>query len=268
LYSLNAESGTQNWVFPDAENRYIASSLVAAERIFAPAADENLYSVDMNGRLQWIFSSEGESWAKPITDENCECIYLSTMDHSVYAVDAQSGTQLWRSPQLEGAVVGSPAYGENGELYVGTFGGKLFALNSADGSVLWEFPTADGGWIWSGPTFSEGVLYFGDLSGYFYAVDANNGAEMWRLPPEQLDGEIVGSPLVIEDSIYVTTEQGILFKLDTAGKILWSQTIGGNIYTTPIAANDLILVAPIQIDELLVAVNQDGVKQWSFIPAE
>jgi len=91
---------------------------------------------------------------------------------------------------------------------------------------------------------------------------------MWRLPPEQLDGEIVGSPLVIEDSIYVTTEQGILFKLDTAGKILWSQTIGGNIYTTPIAANDLILVAPIQIDELLVAVNQDGVKQWSFIPAE
>ena len=268
LYSLNPETGTRNWVFNQAENRYIASSLVEAENIYAPAADENLYSLDLNGRLQWTFTSEGESWAKPITDENCDCIYLSTMDHSVYAVDAQSGTQIWRSPQLGGAVVGTPAYGEDGELYVGTFGGKLFALNSDDGSILWEFPTADGGWIWSGPTISDGVLYFGDLNGYFYAVDAENGSQLWQLPPEQLGGEIVGSPLVIEESIFITTEEGILTKLDTSGRIQWSQVIGGMIYTSPRAANDLILVAPIQIDELLVAVNQDGVRQWSFIPVE
>jgi outer membrane protein assembly factor BamB len=270
LYSLNADNGAQNWVFPDAENRFIASSLVAAENIFAPAADENLYSLDLNGRLQWTFSSEGESWAKPVTDENCECLYLSTMDHSVYAVDAQNGTQIWRSPKLGGAVVGSPAYGENGELYVGTFGGKLFALSSEDGSILWEFSTADSGWIWSAPTISDGVLYFGDLNGYFYAIDATNGTELWQLPPEQLDGEIVGSPLVIDDGIYITTEAGILFKLDTDGRIVWSQTVGdgGKIYTPPREANDLILVAPIQVDELLVAFNQDGGRQWSFIPVE
>ncbi len=268
LYSLDAESGVQNWNFAAAENRYIASSLVQEGHIFAPAADENLYSLDLNGRLQWTFSSEGESWAQPITDENCNCLFLPSMDHTVYAIDPQNGTQKWRSPKLGGAVVGTPAYSENGILFVGTFGGKLFALNAKDGSIIWEFSTADGGWIWSGPTLSEGVVYFGDLDGYFYAVDANNGSQMWQLPPEQLDGEIVGSPLVIEDSIYITSEDGILFKLDTAGRIQWSQTIGGKIYTSPKAADDLILVAPIQIDELLVAVNQDGVRQWSFIPVE
>lgn len=270
LYSLNAESGAQNWVFPDAENRYIASSLIAAENIFSPAADENLYSLDLNGRLQWTFSSEGEAWAKPIPGDNCDCLYLPTMDHSVYAVDAQSGTQIWRSPQLGGAVVGTPAYGEDGTLYVGTFGGKLIKLSSEDGSILGEYTTADDGWIWSGPTISDGVLYFGDLNGYFYAVDANDLSELWKLPPEQLDGEIVGSPLIIEDSIYITTEAGILFKLDTTGKIAWSQTIGdgAKIYTSPRSANDLILVAPIEVDELLVAFNQDGVRQWAFTPAE
>lgn len=270
LYSLNSESGVQNWVFPEAENRYIASSLVEGEKIFSPAADEKLYSLDTNGRLQWVFASEGEAWAKPISDDNCDCLYLPTMDHSVYAVDAQSGTQIWRSPKLGGAVVGTPAYGDNGELYVGTFGGKLFKLSSEDGSILNEFSTTDGGWIWSGPTISDGVLYFGDLTGYFYAVDADNLTELWKLPPEQLDGEIVGSPLVIEDSIFITTEAGLLFKLDTTGKILWSQNIGdgAQIFTSPRAANDLILVAPIQIDELLVAYNQDGARQWSFIPAE
>lgn len=268
LYSLNADSGTQNWNFSDAQNRYIASALVQEGNIFAPAADENLYALDLNGNLQWIFSSEGESWAKPITDENCKCLFLSSMDHTVYAIDPQNGTQKWRSPKLDGAIVGTPAYSEDGKLYVGTFGGKLFALNGENGSIIWEFPTAGSGWIWSGPALSEGVLYFGDLDGYFYAVDANNGSQIWQLPPEQLNGQIVGSPLVIGESIYVTSEDGILFKLDTAGRIQWSQTIGGKIYTAPKAANDLILVAPIQIDELLIAVNQDGVRQWSFIPTE
>ncbi len=270
LYSLNAETGVQNWVFPDAKNRYIASSLVAEKNIFAPAADENLYSLDLNGRLQWTFSSDGESWAEPVSDKSCDCLYLSSMDHSVYAVDAQTGSQIWRSPTLGGAVVGSPAYSEDGWLYVGTFGGKLFKLNSNDGSIVWEFSTADGGWIWSGPAISDGVLYFGDLNGYFYAVSSENGSQLWQLPSEQLDGEIVGSPLVVDDGIYVTTESGVLYKLDTAGRILWSQTLGdgAKIYTSPRAVNDLILVTPIEVDELLVAFNQDGARQWSFIPTE
>jgi len=270
LYSLEAETGRQVWVFPDAENRYIAGALVDDGSIFAPAADENLYSLDLDGRLQWTFTSEGESWAQPITDEECSCLFLSSMDHTVYAIDPQNGTEKWRSEELGGAVVGTPAYNNDGVLYVGTFGGKLFALNAENGAVIWEYSTQDNGWIWSGPTLSDGVLYFGDLNGYFYAVDAENGTQNWQLTPAQLDGEIVGSPLVIDQDIYITTEEGILYKLDTDGKIQWSQPVGENakVYTSPRAANDLILVAPVQIDELLIAFNQDGVRQWTFIPAE
>ncbi len=269
LYSLNAETGTQNWDFPEAKNRYIASSLVEADNIFAPAADENLYSLDLEGRLQWIFTSEGESWAKPVTDENCECLFLSSMDHSVYAIDPQDGTQKWRSPKLDGAIVGTPAYDENGVLYVGTFGGKLFALNAEDGSIIWEFSTANGGWIWSGPTISDGVLYFGDLNGYFYAVNADDHTLIWQKTPDQLDGQLVGSPLVDQDEIYITSEEGILYRLDTSGNIIWNKTIeGGKIYTSPKLADDLILVAPIQTDKLLVAFERDGNEKWSFIPPE
>lgn len=268
LYSLNPENGVQNWNFAQATNRYIASQLVADGNIFAPAADETLYALDLNGDLQWKFSTEGESWAKPVADENCKCLFLPSMDHSVYAIDPQNGTEKWRSPKLGGAVVGTPAYSEDGVLYVGTFGGKLYALNGENGSILWEFPTADGGWIWSGPTISDGVLYFGDLSGYFYAVEAQSGSQLWQLPPEQLNGDIVGSPLVIDDSIFFTSEDGVLFKLDRTGKILWNQVIGGKIYTSPKVANDLLLIALVESDELLVAMNQDGVRQWSFIPVE
>lgn len=268
LYSLEAETGRQIWVFPDAQNRYIASALANNGSIFAPAADENLYSLDLDGRLQWVFTSEGESWAKPIADNDCSCLFLSSMDHSIYAIDPENGAEKWRSEKLGGAIVGTPAYNNDGVLFVGTFGGKLYALDAENGQVIWEFSTQEDGWIWSGPTIADGVLYFGDLNGYFYAVDAENGSQIWQLTPDSLDGEIVGSPLVIEQDIYIATEEGILFKLDTEGKVQWSQVIGGMIYTSPKAVGDLILVAPIQSDELLIAVNQDGVRQWAFTPAE
>jgi outer membrane protein assembly factor BamB len=272
LYSLSAETGMQNWVFPDAENRYIGSALVDNGSIFAPAADANLYSLDLDGRLQWIFTSEDESWAKPITDQDCSCLFLSSMDHTVYAIDPQDGTEKWRSEDLGGAVVGTPAYDNDGVLYVGTFGGKLFALNAKDGSIIWEFSTQDDGWIWSGPTISDGVLYFGDLNGNFYAVEAANGNQKWQRLPEQDDEEIVGSPLVIEESIYFANNHGFLYKFDTSGKKIWEVNVDpangkGKIYTSPKFSNGLILVAPIQIDDLLVAYNEDGTKKWDFIPA-
>ena len=272
LYSLNAESGTQTWTFSEAENRYIAGALVEDGSIFAPAADENLYSLDLNGRLQWTFTSEGESWATPVTDESCNCLFLSSMDHTIYAIDPDTGTQKWRSEKLGGAIVSSPAFNEKGVLYVGTFSGKLFALNAEDGSIIWEFSTEDGGWIWSGPTFSDGVLYFGDLNGYFYAVDADSGTQEWQRSPEQDKEEIVGSPLVIEDSIYFANNLGFLYKFDTSGKKIWEVNVDpangkGKIYTSPKTSNGLILVAPIQIDDLLVAYNEDGTKKWDFIPA-
>lgn len=269
LYSLNAETGTENkgnWPFTQAGNRYIASALVTGGNVYAPSADQNLYALNLNGQLQWFFPAEGESWAQPISNDNCECLYLTSMDHTVYAINLQDGTQIWRSPSLDGSIVGKPAYGNNGILYVGTFANKLFALDAKDGSIIWEFPTE--GWIWSGPALVDGILYFGDLDGYFYAIDASNGTQIWQLTPDQLDGDLIGSPLVIEDSIFIASEEGILYKLDTSGNVLWSVPVGGKIYSSPKTSNGLILVAPIQIDELLMAYNEDGVKQWSFIPAK
>ncbi len=268
LYSLDSESGSQKWVFSEANNRYIASALVDDGKIFAPAADENLYALNQEGRLQWTFTTEGESWAKPVTDDGCNCLFLPSMDHSVYAVDPSDGTEKWRSEKLGGAIVGTPAFNENGELYVGTFGGKLFALNAENGAVDWEFSTADGGWIWSGPVVSEGVLYFGDLNGYFYAVDEESGTSLWQKSPDELGGNIVSSPLVIGENIYVTTEDGNLFKMDSSGEIIFRQTLDGKIYTTPVATGDLILIALIQSDNLLVAVNENGAQQWAFQPPE
>ncbi|HZD55396.1 MAG TPA: PQQ-binding-like beta-propeller repeat protein [Anaerolineales bacterium] len=266
LYSLNPGNGSVHWSFTGAKNRFIAAPLAAQGGVFAPDADKKVYGLDLNGSEIWTYEMKGESWAQPIADSQCKCLYVASMDHTVYALDPANGNLLWRSADLGGAMVGTPALDETtGTLYVGTFDKQMLAISTQDGSVPWRFATA--GWVWSSPALDNGRLYFGDLDGNFYAVDAAEGTKVWQLTPDQLDGAIAGTPLVVDNVIYFTTESGSLFAVDTTGKKMWSQAIGGKLYTAPAEAGDLILVTPIDNPDLLVAVSKDGgAKKWSFNP--
>jgi len=44
--------------------------------------------------------------------------------------------------------------------------------------------------------------------------------------------------------------------------------VGGKIYTTPVTAGDLILVAPYQAQVALVALDANGKQAWTFTPAK
>jgi eukaryotic-like serine/threonine-protein kinase len=264
LYSLDPQSGQVRWEFTQAGNKYLASPLAIEQGIFAPNADNNVYALDLNGNLLWTFNTEGEFWAKPVTDPGCDCIYLTSMDHRIYAIDPANGSLKWESEELGGAIVGSPALGDSGVLYVGTFGREILAVNAEDGSVIWRTPT--GGWVWSGPALAGDNLYVGDLDGNFYAMRAADGQIVWSLTPEQLNGAIVGSPLVVEDTLYFSSESGSVYALDTGGRILWTQEIGGRMLAAPVLAGDLLLVAPNQADLQLFALNLDGTRRWTFAP--
>jgi outer membrane protein assembly factor BamB len=265
LYSINPANGQLNWSFDQSTDRYIGSPLARDSFIFAPSADRNLYAVDSNGNLIWKFPTGKPLWAKPTTDENCECVYLTSMDHHLYAIDAQTGNQEWKSEPLGGAIVGTPAYSPEGWLYLGTFGSEMLALDASNGRILWRISTDE--WVWSGPSLDEGVLYFGDLSGNLYAVNAEDGSQRWKIKP---DDKIVGTPLIVDDMIVFTTEADTVYAFDKEGNQLWRQAIGGKIYASPVSAGDLILIAPIESDSdsVLVALAMNGTQTWQFSPEQ
>lgn len=263
LYSLNPGNGQTNWSF-ESENRYIGSVLATEQGIFAPTAGETLYALDLKGKLLWSFQTQGAQWASPLAVPDCECIYLSSMDHHLYSTNTKSGSEIWKTDDLGGSIVGSPAYGNDGVLYVGSFSSELIAIDAQNGDILWRTPT--NGWVWSGPKLHDGYLYFGDLSGTFYAISTSNHQIKWQM---QSDGPITEIPLVTEYTIYFTTEMGTLYALDFAGNIRWSKTIeGSKLYTSPVSAGEMILVAPIGVDSLLIALDTDGNQKWTYTPQE
>jgi outer membrane protein assembly factor BamB len=262
LFSLDPNTGVEKWQFTDADNRYIAAPLVIETGIFAPNANNNLYALDLQGNLLWTFTTSGPLWATPTSDPDCKCIYLPGMDHLLYSIDAQTGELNWQTSELGGSLVGTPAFG-SGVLYFGTFNNELLALNANNGQVIWKVPTQD--WVWGGPILLDNVLYFGDLSGAFYALNIEDGSVKWQ---QQADGAITQSPLLSDEKIYFTTAAGSVYALDLNGTTLWTKNLGEKVklFTTPVRAGDLILVAQTGADGLLVAFDAQGTQKWIFTP--
>ena len=265
LYSLNAQNGQLNWSFEGATDRYIGSALVAGEMIFAPSSDDNLYALNINGQTTWSqpFLAENSNWSEPAADSNCGCVYLASMDHSVYAIDPANGQQIWRSEMLGGATVGTPAVSEDGQIYIGTFLKELVAIDSSNGHIIWHFTTSD--WVWASPVLDGDVIYFGDISGNFYAVDRLTGTQLWSV---QADGEIVGQPLVTEDSIYFTTDAGSLYALTLEGGTRWMKGFDATLHSGPVATGELILIATDEGGLVLYALDTEGLPKWQFTPSE
>jgi outer membrane protein assembly factor BamB len=256
--SLDPATGRENWVETFGKGTWLASPLVVNDTIYAPNTDGFLYILDMNGKQAADpIELGGALWSAPTTDGTL--LYVASLDHHLHVIDPVQGSVL-ESINLGGAVPASPAIGSDG-VYAGSFASTV------------EFVQRDGGhkviakadnWVWGSPVVDGETLYYADLSGKIYSLDLASGNQNWDgVKP---DGPIVASLLLSGDQIYAATESGSLFALDRDGKIIWEKTLDKAIYTAPVAAGDLILVAPYQADFALAAYDLQGKQAWTFIP--
>jgi outer membrane protein assembly factor BamB len=276
LYNIDRQNGQVNWSFPDATNLYVAGPLVTDQVIFAPNSSNTLYALGIDGKKLWSFEAEHSLWSTPAFDG--KLVYLPSMDHHVYALDAQSGSQVWMSEDLGGAIAGDPTLDEAGILYVGTFNNELVALDTRNnGEVIWRAPAE--GWVWSGPALDGGKLYFGDLSGYFYVVNAADGSLIDKLEPAAKSNQlfssnpqgIINKPLIFKDKVYFTSEDGNLYEYDPASGAkhsIWVNPYSGKLYAGPESAGDLILVAIQGGKKVLAALDENGKQAWFYPPDE
>jgi len=265
MYSLDAQNGQLNWTFEEATDRFVGSALVAGEMIFAPSSDDNLYALNLNGQPAWPkpFSAENSNWSKPAAESDCECVYMASMDHSIYAINPSNGQQIWRSESLGGATVGTPAVSDDGRLYIGTFLNELVAIDASSGNILWRFPTE--GWVWASPVLDSDIVYFGDIEGNFYAADSQTGSQLWTT---QSNGAIVGKPLLTEDGVYFTTEAGSLYALTLEGGTRWTKDFDATLHSGPVASDDLILITTDEGGLVLLALDANGSQKWQFSTLE
>lgn len=261
--SINPETGKDNWAEPflGSKGKWVAPPLVFNDKIYAPNTDGFVYVLGLDGKsVDDPIELGGSLWSAPATDG--EFLYIVSLDHHLHIINS-TGNEVGEPIDLGGAIPNSPVVTEDG-VYIGSFSSNIQFVTSSGQS---EAVAEANNWVWGSPVLDGETLYYADLDGTVFSFDTASGKQNWS--EKKLDGPIVASPLFVDDQIYIATEEGTLYALDKNAAIVWQKDVAGkkgNVYTTPVASGDLILVAPYKGDFLLAAYDAAGKQAWTFLP--
>jgi alcohol dehydrogenase (cytochrome c) len=148
-----------------------------------------------NMHVAWIFQTDvRESMeTSPIIVNGV--MYVTTSFDHVYALNAQTGEQIWHYKHDMGPITvyccgpnnrGAAVYGD--KVYIGTLDAKLVALDAKTGKPVWSVQIADPSLGYSetmAPTVVDGKVLIGTnggeygIRGFVKAYDANDGKLLW-----------------------------------------------------------------------------------------
>src|SRR4030095_3409485 len=198
----DTKAPVEAWKFSGAKDHWVAAPLVLNNKLFAVNSDGNLYILDLEDgqsvKDATVVKLDGRLWAQPITDG--ERVYITSLDHSVIAVDAETYKVVWHE-DLGRAVTGSAVLGTDGMLYVGSLESKLEKFDPATGKHQSVLDAEN--WVWSTPSLDGDTLYFGDVSGNLYSYNTSTNKLNWNpvKPDTSETASITASPVVRDDHI-------------------------------------------------------------------
>lgn len=185
-------------IIDQADSDWLSYGRDYREQRYSPLDQINSSNVAQLG-LAWSFSTDHNRGleATPIIADGV--MYFSGNWSTVYAVDAKTGTLLWKyDPQVPKEwgkmaccdVVNRGVAIYAGKVFFGTLDARLIALDATTGEPIWEVQTADTSQypysITGAPRAVKGKVYIGNggaeygARGFVSAYDTETGELVWR----------------------------------------------------------------------------------------
>lgn len=190
--------------------------------------------------------------SKPTAADNM--IFFGTPCRFVYAVNAQTGKEIWKF-ELGASISGAPTYYE-GKIYVGQQGGEddFYCIDAKTGKLIWK-QNVD--WVWGSATCSDGMVYIPGVDGYAWALDANTGAMIWKKP---FSLSVCSEPAVEGNTVIFGSWDNYLKAFDKkTGELLWKYNGAGTDSGVAIIKDGRIYVKNKCID------LETGELIWEFV---
>ena len=243
LYNINLEERSIAWVFKC--NDVIRSkAVIDSKAVYVTSDDGYLYSIDLKSGMENWKTLIGNNHAKRMVPAKEEysydylasspvlyngIIYVGSMDHHVYALDAEAGSILWKFKT--GGMVRSTPLLHNGIVYVGSWDHYMYALDSSNGNMIWNYDAVAA--IQSSPAFIDNKLVFGSRSGFVFALDLRSGSELWKI--RYWGSWVESSPVVFNGNIYIgSSDYRKVHAIDPdEGEVIWGERVEGWAWQTP-----------------------------------
>jgi eukaryotic-like serine/threonine-protein kinase len=180
----------------------------------------------------------------------------------VYAVNLQSGAQVWRYPSSASTAnpfFATPAITTDGQLIVGGFDKKLYSLNLQTGASNWQFTGARDRWI-GGALVVNNMIYAPNADYKLYALNMR-GELQWSFEADQ---SIWGTPTSDGTNVYFGTLGRKMYAVDAkTGKQVWVQVLDGAVLGSPALGSENDLFVGTYSATLYALSTSTGKTLWS-----
>jgi len=192
-------------------------------------------------RRGWFARVSGQRLLTPIYGDGKVYVGGGFGSHQVYALDSQSGEREWVAAASDGGP--SAAIYEDDKILFNTESCTIFTVDARTGRRLWSRwlgdplmsqPTAANGRVFSAHLvdsrspggITPGTTGWGVGNGRKYAftaMDLRTGQPRWT---RQISGDVMNAAVIDEDSVYFTTMDGVVYKLDQRrGRVRWRRRL-------------------------------------------
>jgi len=245
--------------------------------------DGRVYAMDVEYRITALnLDSGAEIWRhKPkVPDEDEDTfggglafdagrIFVTTGFGDVLALDAKTGTLIWRE-NVSGPVRSAPT-ATGGRVYVITIDNQLTVLDSTTGRKQWGHTAISesagllGG---SSVAVSGSTVIVPYSSGELFAMRAENGRVVWsdnltavrRVDAMANLAAIRGNPVIDRGAVIAISHSGRMVAIDQrSGARIWERNIGG--VDTPWVAGDFVYVLSNE-NEVFCLTRRGGRIRW------
>ena len=233
LSIANPVSGSVAWRRDAGDGSELERLQIAAMngRIFATEEDGVVTALDArSGATVWTTDTDVQITGGVGAGDGLALV--GTAEGEVIALDAASGAERWRSA-VSSEILAAPA-AANGVAVVRTNDGKVVGLSAADGTRLWTFqrdvPVLSLRGTAPPVTVGQHAICGMD-GGRLVSIEIATGRPAWEVLVAYPTGrsdlsrvvDIDGRPLILGNTVYVTTFQGALAAVDIdTGAIRWT----------------------------------------------
>lgn len=217
LYCLDAQTGEEIWTHPDGDWIGASPLLVPRHNLLyvgveyvRPWAQGSLGAYDMGtGEKVWEHQVGKLQHGSAGYWEGGDLVIWGSADHETLALDAKSGTIVWRFPTRR-SVKYAPAVDEQRRLTAfASFDKSIYILDVATGEKRGEWQTDE--ICYTTPLFAGNKLFCGSGDRHLYVIDVDT---MQLLKKINLRSRVYASPRRVGNRIIVGSNGGRVVEID------------------------------------------------------
>jgi outer membrane protein assembly factor BamB len=223
--------------------------------------------------ILWKFETGDCIYGTPIIEN--DILYVGSLDSCFYAINSETGTQLWRY-KTQNRVYSTAVKYEN--ILCFESGNILYGLNLM-GELLWTYTLYDSAFLnqhdeWdyyhSSPCLVGNVVYIGSERGMVFGIDIRNGEKVFQCQTPTADHTIETTPAVYNNTVYFGDWNGVFYAYNlSSGNMVWQYDTKNDvtygwvnaIVTDPIIFNDAVYFAGRSCN-LYCLDARNGEKRW------